>query len=110
VSFQSGQIRKAYIRWACDHFLRHTVHLWADRSRATCPWAQAYYYAKRQGGHAHASALRCLAKRWLKILWRLWRDRTSYNESIHLHSLQTHGSFVSKLLNANPTQPVCNAL
>ena len=107
VSFQSGQIRKAHIRWACDRFLRHTVHLWVDKSRATCPWAQAYYRAKRNSGHSHASALRCLAKRWLKILWRLWQDRTSYNESIHLQSLQTHGSFVSKLLMPAPIkQPV----
>ncbi len=100
VSFQSGQIRKARIRWACDHFLRHTVHLWADQSRHTCAWAQAYYRAKRDNGHSHASALRCLGKRWLKVLWRLWHDHLVYDESIHLKSLQTHGSFVPKLLEA----------
>jgi transposase len=98
VSFESGQIRKAHIRWACDHFLRHTVHLWANASRATCSWAQTYYQAKREAGHSHASALRCLAKRWLKILWRLWQNRTSYDESIHLKSLQAHGSFVATRL------------
>jgi transposase len=102
VSFQSGQIRKAHIRWACDHFLRHTVHLWADKSRMKCGWAQAYYRAKREDGHSHASALRCLGKRWLKLLWRLWHDRLKYDESIHLKSLQAHGSFVSKLLEAPP--------
>ena len=30
VSYQSGQMRQVKIRWACDKFLRHTVHLWAD--------------------------------------------------------------------------------
>jgi transposase len=100
VSFESGQIRKAHIRWACDKFLRHTAHLWADQSRRTCLWAQTYYAAKRTSGHSHASALRCLAKRWLKILWRMWQDRVPYNESIHLESLKTHGSFVSALLTA----------
>lgn len=103
VSFESGQIHKAHIRWACDHFLRHTVHLWADKSRLKCAWAQAYYRAKRDQGHSHSSALRCLGKRWLKVLWRLWRDRLVYDESIHLKSLETHGSFVSKLLVAAPT-------
>jgi transposase len=98
VSFESGQIRKAHIRWACDKFLRHTVHLWADQSRASCPWAQTYYQAKRDHGFSHASALRCLGKRWLKILWRLWQDRVPYNESLHLLSLKAHGSFVSTLL------------
>jgi transposase len=102
VSFESGQIRKARIRWACNGFLRHTVHLWADQSRRTCLWAQTYYAAKRAKGHSHASALRCLGKRWLKILWRMWQDRVPYNESVHLESLNTHGSFVAKLLTAPP--------
>ena len=102
VSFQSGQIRKARIRWACDKFLRHTAHLWADQSRRTCLWAQTYYATKRASGHSHASALRCLAKRWLKILWRMWQDRVPYDESIHLESLKAHGSFVAKLLTTQP--------
>ena len=98
VSFQSGKIRKARIRWACNGLLRHTVHLWADQSRKTCLWAQTYYAAKRASGHSHASALRCLGKRWLKILWRMWQDRTPYKESVHLESLKTHGSFVTELI------------
>src|ERR1051326_5170421 len=100
VSFESGQIRRARIRWACNGFLRHTVHLWARQSRRTCLWAQTYYSAKRAQGQSHASALRCLGKRWLKILWRMWQNRVPYNESVHLESLKTHGSFVAKLLTA----------
>jgi transposase len=106
VSFQSGQLCKARIRWACNDFLRHTVHLWADLSRRTCSWAQTYYAAKRQQGHSHASALRCLGKRWLKVLWRMWQDRTAYDESIHLKSLQDHGSFVAKLLTPPSQSPM----
>ena len=98
VSYQSGQIRKARIRWACDTFFRHTVHLWADASRKTCAWAQTYYRAKRAQGHSHASALRCLGKRWLKLLWRLWQDHLCYKEEIHLKSLERHGSLVWQAL------------
>jgi transposase len=98
VSFQSGQIDKARIRWACDVVLRHTIHLWVDNSRKKSAWAQAYYAAKREQGHTHASALRCLGKRWLKILWRLWIDRQTYDETRHLKSQQQHGSWVSALL------------
>ena len=94
VSYQSGQLRKAHIRWACNRVLRHTVHLWVDQSRRRCPWAQAYYRAKRGAGHSHASALRCLGKRWLKILWRLWHDHAAYDEGKHLQRLQERGSFV----------------
>jgi transposase len=94
VSFQSGKIRKSHIRWACNRVLRATVHLWVNETRKTCAWAQAYYQAKREAGHSHASALRCLGKRWLKLLWRLWQDRVCYQESKYLDSLRQHGSFV----------------
>jgi len=98
VSFQSGQINKARIRWACNVVLRHTVHLWANCSRKKSPWAQAYYAQKRTQGHDHASALRCLGKRWLKILWRLWTDRQSYDENQHQQNQKQHGSWVIALL------------
>ncbi len=104
VSFQSGQINKARIRWACNMALRHTVHLWADCSRKTSAWAQAYYARKRQQGMSHAAALRCLGKRWLKLLWRLWRNQQCYEAAIHEKSLKTHGSWVSALLSV-PAQP-----
>lgn len=103
VSFQSGKMSKSHIRWACNRVLRATVHLWVDETRKTCAWAQAYYQAKREAGHSHASALRCLGKRWLKLLWRLWQDRLSYVESTYLESLRKHGSFVwDRLQNQSP--------
>jgi transposase len=102
VSYESGQMRKARVRWACDVVLRHTVHLWADCSRKKSPWAQAYYARKREQGHSHASALRCLGKRWLKILWRLWQERAHYDTSVHEQSLKDHGSWVSALLQIVP--------
>jgi transposase len=100
VSFQSGKLDKARIRWACDVMLRHTVHLWADGSRKQSAWAQAYYQGKRQEGHDHASALRCLGKRWLKILWRLWQNRQRYDETQHQQNQAKHGSWVSGVLRA----------
>ena len=104
VSFQSGKIDKAHIRWACDVVLRHTVHLWADCSRKKSAWAQAYYGRKREQGHSHASALRSLGKRWLKILWRLWTDRQTYDELRHQQNQKRHGSWVSGLLAAAEPQ------
>jgi transposase len=102
VSFQSGKLDKARVRWACDVVLRHTVHLWADCSRKKSLWAQTYYARKREQGHDHATALRCLGKRWLKILWRLWQDRQRYQEDIHQQDQRKHGSWVAALL---PTPP-----
>ncbi len=98
VRYQSGQINKARIRWGCDTVLRHTVHLWADCSRKKSAWAQAYYARKRQAGMSHAAALRCLGKRWLRVLWRMWQDRQSYNPTRHEQSLRDHGSWVFALM------------
>ncbi|MDE3068481.1 MAG: IS110 family transposase [Verrucomicrobiota bacterium] len=98
ISFQSGQFFKVRVRRACNHVLRHTLHLWADLSRKQCVWAQAYYRAHREKGKSHACALRCLGKRWLKILWRLWQCGERYDEAKHLQNQQRHGSWVSTLL------------
>jgi transposase len=94
VSFQSGQMRVVKIRWHCDRFLRHTVHLWADASRKRCAWAQTYYAAKRAQGKSHSCALRCLAQRWLKILWKMWQTHTPYDPEYHARNQQQHGSWV----------------
>jgi transposase len=98
VTKQSGRSRFVVIRRACNMFLRATVHLWADRSRIKAPWAEAYYQQKRRQGHGHASALRCLGLRWLKILWKMWMDRTVYDGDRHLRDQLKHGSWVISLL------------
>ena len=107
VRYQSGQINKARIRWACDTVLRHTVHLWADCSRKKSAWAKAYYAGKRKQGMSHAAALRCLGKRWLKVLWRMWQNRQKYDASLHEQSLKDHGSWVLSQMSttANTTVP-----
>ena len=94
VSYQSGKVERCRLRRACVKPLRFTVPLWANASRKTCAWAQAYYEQKREEGHNHASALRCLGKRWLKILWRLWQSKERYDESKHLRSLERRGAKV----------------
>jgi len=94
VSFKSGQMRVVKIRWHCDRFLRHTVDLWANTSRKTCTWAQAYYLAKREQGKSHSCALRCLGQRWLKILWKMWQTHSQYDPEHHTRNQQRHGSWV----------------
>jgi transposase len=98
VSFQSGQVRRVHFRRGCNHWLRATVHLWADQSRKWCAWAQAYYLQKKAQGMAHAAALRCLGQRWLKILWRMWQDGVAYDEARHLRNQVAHGSWVIALV------------
>jgi len=99
VSYQSGRINKVRIRWSCDKFLRHTIHLWADCFRKASAWGQAYYHKKREEGMSHACALRCLGQRLLKILFRMLQDRKPYDAELHARNQQKHGSWVLKLVN-----------
>ena len=98
VSFQSGRISKVRIRWSCDKFLRHTVHLWADGFRKASAWGQIYYQKKKDEGMSHACALRCLGQRLLKILFRMLENQTPYNAELHARNQQIHGSWVLKMV------------
>jgi transposase len=97
ISYQSGPVHKVQVRWHCNKALRHTVHLWADLSRHSCPWADTYYQSVRKRGKSHACALRCLGQRWLKILWKMWQTRTCYNAELHQQNQLRHGSWVLQL-------------
>jgi transposase len=97
VTRQSGKNRWVSFRRACNTTLRATLHHWADKSRDKCVWAQAYYQHKRDHGQSHAAALRCLANRWVKILWKMWQTHTLYDEALHTRNQVRHGSWVIQL-------------
>jgi transposase len=99
VSYQSGQIHKVYLRRHCNKLLRHAVHMWANLSRKSCPWAAVYYEQLRTRGKSHACALRCLGQRWLKILWKMWQTGTRYDAELHARNQLKHGSWVLKIQN-----------
>jgi transposase len=97
VTHQSGQSRHVVFRHACNKHLRAAVQFLADLSRSQCVWAQVYYQRKRDQGASHAAALRCLGQRWLKILWKMWQTRTTYDEGLHTRNQTQHGSWVVSL-------------
>lgn len=51
----------------------------------------------------HPSALRYrttsppLGQRWIKIIWRMWRDHTTYDANLHLKNQISHGSWLLKV-------------
>lgn len=105
VSYQSGKIQKVRVRWACDKFVRHTVHLWADCFRKASAWGQSYYEKKRTEGMTHACALRCLGQRLLKIVFRMLSTKTAYDAELHARNQKKHGSWVIQLVDKPATEP-----
>ena len=92
VTESSGKMRWVHWRWACPKFLRQTFHEFADASRHKSLWAQAYYQQQRQDGVAHHAAVRSLAYKWIRILFRCWKSRTPYDESRYLAALRRRHS------------------
>jgi len=101
VTKRSGKHRECHQRWACNKYLRHAVHLFSEHSIVRCAWAEIYYKAHRAKDHSHARALRCLGQRWLKIIHKMWMDRTPYNAELHHFNQVKHGSWVFQLKTVN---------
>jgi len=102
VTRQSGKYRDVFFRLGCNKYLRSAVNWLADHSRKACVWAQVYYQRQIDEGKSHSCALRCLGQRWLKILWKMWQDRTTYNEALHTRNQTKHGSWVVALAHTEP--------
>jgi transposase len=92
VTERSG--KKSWVHWRlqCPKFLRQTFVEWAAESIRHSFWAQIYYQQQRDKGKAHQAAVRALAFKWIRILYRCWQDRTPYDESIYLQALNQRGS------------------
>lgn len=100
VTRSSGRLHLVQRRYACAKFLLQTMHEFSRCSLLFCDWAQAFYQSQRARGKAHHAAIRALAFKWVRILWRCWQDRQSYDPQRYTETLKRHGS---ALANPVPT-------
>jgi len=98
VTEKSGKACWVHWRWACSKFLRQSFHEFAGQSILKSVWARAYYQQQRQRGNSHHAALRALAYKWIRIIFRCWKDRTPYDEATYFKSLQLRGSALASAL------------
>jgi hypothetical protein len=61
------------------------------------------YQALLERGQGRWQAIRVVAFKWLRILWRCWRDHTPYDEARYLRSLQKRGVNLYESLYQNLT-------
>ena len=88
VTQQSGKSRTVRRRYACPKYLRQTFHEFADSARKWCPWSRAYYDLQRSRGMKHHAAVRKLAYRWIRILFRVWQNRQPYDADAYLATIK----------------------
>jgi len=80
----SGKRRIIKFRRGCDKEFRRISQQFARSSVRKSGWANAYWGEIRPRCASNSHAYRCLANRWLAIIWRLWQDRKPYDEEYHL--------------------------
>jgi hypothetical protein len=92
ITQKSGRQKSIQMRFHCAREGRQILHLYAQASRKQCDWAEAFYQGQKAAGRTHSGALRSLANKWLRIMYRMWQDRTPYDEATYLAGLQRRQS------------------
>jgi transposase len=62
--------KRVHFRWSCPKFLRQTFHEFAFLPTRSSGWAQAYYQRQRDREQSHPAAVRALAYKWIRIIFR----------------------------------------
>ena len=90
----SGNTDRVSVRRACQKFTRQTFHEFAGQTIPRCEWAKAYYQAHCHKPQQHNAAVRALAFKWIRILFRCWKDRKPYDEQLYLTSLRRRSALI----------------
>jgi hypothetical protein len=88
VTERSGKKSWGHWRLPCPTCLRPTCVEWAAESTRHSFWAQVYDPQQRDKGKAHQAAVRALACKGIRILYRGWQKRTPYDESVYRQALK----------------------
>ena len=99
---RSGKSCRVRWRYFCPKFLRQTFHEYAGESIKHSFWARAYYDEQRAKGKSHQAAVRALAFKWIRIIYKCWLTRTASDEVKYLERLRQKGS---SLLNYAANHP-----
>lgn len=98
VTKRSGGSERIHRRYCCPKFHRQSFHEFAGESILWSRWAAAFYLQQREKGCAHHTAVRALAFKWQRVIWRCWQDRRPYDEAQYEAVLRKRNSPVVALL------------
>ncbi len=87
VTRRSGNSCLVIWRRGCPKFHRQTFQEFSACSIPHSLWARAYYFQQRGRGLGYHAAVRALAFKWIRILFRCWKDQVPYDEQLYCQSL-----------------------
>ena len=88
----SGNKSWTHWRYSCPKFIRQTFVEWAGQTVRYSFWARAYYEQQKSKGKPHNTIIRSLAFKWIRIIFRCWKERKPYDEAKYLQTLKDRGS------------------
>lgn len=91
VTKQSGKKKTVHFRWVRPIFLHQTFVEFAKYSIKQCDWARLLYEDLLARGKSTWMALRIVAFKWIRIIWRCWKSNTYYNDALYIKGLQKRG-------------------
>lgn len=104
VTKSSGKSKTVHKRLACPKFLRQSFHEYAGQSIKKAGWARVYYKGLRQRGMKHHAAVRSLAYKWIRIMYRCWQEQEPYSEIKYQQSLIRRSSPLASALASAPSE------
>jgi transposase len=105
VTERSGKQNWVHWRYRSSKFQRQTLVEWAGLTIPRSFWAEQFYRQHRARGAGHQAALRALAFKWVRILFRCWQTGQRYDEARYLKTLLHRGSSVVLTPKQSTTQP-----
>jgi hypothetical protein len=99
---RSGKSSWTRWRYFCPKFLRQSFHEYAGESIKHSFWARAFYDEQRARGKSHQAAVRALAFKWIRIIYKCWKTRTAYDEVKYLEGRCKKGSSLLNYAANNP--------
>jgi transposase len=89
---RSGKSLWTRWRYFCPKFIRQSFVEYAGESIRHSEWAQAFYLSQKAKGKSHQAAVRALAYKWIRIIWKCWQTREKYDEARYVECLRKKGS------------------
>ena len=92
VTKKSGGSCHIHRRYRGPVFKKQSFHEYAKESILWCRWAAAFYLQQRTKGSPYHTAVRALAYKWQRIIFRCWQNHTPYQDDLYEAALRKHGS------------------
>lgn len=80
-NYQSGKYHKVVMRKACNKTARAILYQFAYSTLNNSKWSREYYDLQKAKGKTNSVALRALSNKWVRVIFRIWKDEIFYEES-----------------------------